>query len=380
MKYREFGKCGFKVSALGFGCMRLPIINADEKQIDEKKAISLIRYAIDNGVTYIDTAYPYHKGSSEIVVGKALKDGYREKVKLATKLPTWLTNTYGDFDKYLDEQLERLQTSNIDMYLLHALDKTRWNKLLELDIFRFIKSALSDGRIKQIGFSFHDKIDVFKEIIDAYDWDFCQIQYNFLDDNYQAGTEGLEYAAKKGIGIVIMEPLKGGRLSKTPPISVKRQWSKTEVDKTPAEWALRWVWNHSEVTTLLSGMNSMEQIIENIKTSESALPNSLSEKDLELINNVKLQYNELIKVQCTACGYCMPCPVGVDIPKNFAILNEASMYNEHDKQSHAYNNDLTLKQRAISCIECGKCETLCPQHIEIRKHLKEVDLEMKSIT
>jgi len=378
MKYRGFGKCDFKVSALGFGCMRLPIINTDEKQIDEEKAISLIRYAIDNGVTYIDTAYPYHKGSSELVVGKALKDGYREKVKLATKLPTWLTNSYGDFDKYLDEQLEKLQTNHIDVYLLHALDKERWDKLLELDIFKFVKSALSDGRIKQIGFSFHDKLDTFKEIVDAYDWDFCQIQYNFLDDNYQAGTEGLEYAAKKGMAVVIMEPLKGGRLAKTPPIFVKKQWSKTEVEKTPAEWALRWVWNHPEVTTVLSGMNSMEQIIENMKTADTAIANSLSAKDLALIQNVKLQYNELIKVQCTACNYCMPCPVGVDIPKNFALLNEASMYNEYDTQSHAYNKDLTLKQRAVSCVECGKCETLCPQHLEIRKHLKEVNVAMNN--
>lgn len=377
MKYREFGKCDFKVSVLGFGCMRLPIINADEQQIDLEKAIPLIRYAIDNGVNYIDTAYPYHKGSSEIVVGKALKDGYREKVKLATKLPTWLTNSYEDFDKYLNEQLEKLQTDHIDMYLLHSLDKEGWDKLLELNIFKFIESALSDGRIKQIGFSFHDKLDTFKEIVDAYNWDFCQIQYNFLDDNYQAGTEGLEYAANKGMAIVVMEPLKGGRLSKTPPISVKELWRKTEVDKTPAEWALRWVWNHPEVTTVLSGMNSMEQIIENIKTAETALPNSLSEKDLALINNVKSQYNELIKVQCTACGYCMPCPTGVDIPRNFAILNEASMYNEYDIQSHIYNNDLTLKQRAVSCVECGKCETLCPQHLEIRKHLKEVNEVMK---
>lgn len=378
MKYREFGKCDFKVSALGFGCMRLPIINDDEKQIDEEKAISLIRFAIDNGVNYIDTAYPYHKGSSELVVGKALKDGYREKVKLATKLPTWLTNSYGDFDKYLDEQLEKLQTDHIDMYLLHALDKERWDKLLELDIFKFVKSALSDGRIKQIGFSFHDKLDTFKEIIDAYDWDFCQIQYNFLDDNYQAGTEGLEYAAKKGMAIVIMEPLKGGRLSKTPPILVKEQWDTTEVTKTPTEWALRWVLNHTEVTTVLSGMNSMEQIIENMNTSDTALPNSLSAKDLGIIHNVKGQYNELIKVQCTACNYCMPCPTGVDIPKNFAMLNEASMYDEYDTQSHAYNNDLTLKQRAVSCVECGKCETLCPQHLEIRKHLKEVNVAMNN--
>jgi uncharacterized protein len=373
MKYRKFGKCDFKVSALGFGCMRLPIINADEKQIDVEKAIPLIRYAIDNGVNYIDTAYPYHKGNSEIVVGKALKDGYREKVKLATKLPTWLTNSYEDFDKYLNEQLEKLQTDHIDMYLLHALDKERWDKLLELNIFKFIESALNDGRIKQIGFSFHDKLDTFKEIVDAYDWDFCQIQYNFLDDNYQAGTEGLEYAANKGMAVIVMEPLKGGRLSKTPPISVKELWSKTEALKTPAEWALRWVWNHPEVTTVLSGMNSMEQIIENMKTAETALPNSLSEKDLALINNVKSQYNELIKVQCTACGYCMPCPAGVDIPRNFAILNEASMYNEYDRQSHVYNSDLALKQRAVSCVECGKCETLCPQHLEVRKHLKKVN-------
>jgi predicted aldo/keto reductase-like oxidoreductase len=378
MKYREFGKCDFKVSTLGFGCMRLPIVNKDDKQIDEEKAIALIRYAIDNGVTYIDTAYPYHKGSSEIVVGKALKDGYREKVKLATKLPTWLTHTYEDFDKYLDEQLGKLQTDHIDMYLLHALDKERWDNLLKLDIFKFVRSALSDGRIKQIGFSFHDKLDTFKEIIDGYDWDFCQIQYNFLDDNYQAGTEGLEYAAKKGMGIVIMEPLKGGRLAKNPPIAVKEKWAMAEVKKTPAEWALRWVLNRPEVSTILSGMNSMEQISENMQTSDVALPNSLSQKDLALIENVKGEYNELIKVQCTACNYCMPCPAGVDIPKNFALLNDASMYDEYEAQSKTYNNDLTLKQRAVSCVECGKCEKLCPQHLEIRKHLKEVNLAMKN--
>jgi predicted aldo/keto reductase-like oxidoreductase len=376
MKYRKFGKCDFEVSSLGFGCMRLPIINADEKQIDEEKAIALIRYAIDNGLDYIDTAYPYHKGSSELVVGKALKGGYREKVKLATKLPTWLTNSYEDFDKYLNEQLEKLQTDHIDMYLLHALNKKSWANLLKLDIFKFIESALNDGRIKQIGFSFHDDLGTFKEIVDAYAWDFCQIQYNFLDVNYQAGTEGLEYAASKGMAIIVMEPLKGGKLSQSPPISIKELWSSAKTPRTPAEWALRWIWNRPEVTTILSGMNSMEQITENIKTADSSLPNLLSKEDLDLVNKVKLQYNDLIKVQCTACNYCMPCPAGVNIPKNFTLINEASMYNEYDKQSLAYNN-LTLKERAVSCVFCGKCEILCPQHLEIRKHLKEVDKALK---
>lgn len=373
MQYRKFGRTDFKVSALGFGCMRLPTVNGNAKHIDEIKAINLIRYAIDMGVNYIDTAYNYHGGNSEIIVGKALKNGYREKVKLATKLPSWLPNTYEDFDKYLNEQLAKLQTDHIDMYLLHTLKKKYWDKIVELGIFKFIDCALKDGRIKYIGFSFHDKISVFKEIVDAYDWNFCQIQYNFLDEYHQAGTAGLKYASNKGIPIVIMEPLKGGRLAKTPPIPVKEVWDKAEVNKTPAEWALRWVWNHPEVTTVLSGMNEMQQVKENMEIAETALPNTLSKADLELIDNAKLKYKELVKVPCTSCGYCMPCPAGIDIPTNFSLLNLASMYDEYDIQSNIYNNVLDLKKRAVSCIECGKCELICPQHIQIRKHLKEVN-------
>lgn len=373
MQYRKFEKYDFEVSALGFGCMRLPTVNGDVNHIDEIKAINLIKYAIDMGVNYIDTAYKYHNGNSEIVIGKALKDGYREKVKLATKLPSWLPDTYEDFDKYLNEQLVKLQADYIDMYLLHSLRKKYWDKIVELGIFKFIDSALKDGRIRHIGFSFHDEVSVFKEIIDAYDWDFCQIQYNFLDEYYQAGAEGLKYAYNKGIPIVIMEPLKGGRLAKTPPIPVMEVWEKAEVKKTPAEWALRWVWNHPEVTAVLSGMNEMQQIKENIEIAETALPNTLSKEDLKLIDNAKLKYKELVKVQCTSCGYCMPCPAGVDIPANFSLLNQASIYDEYDIQSNIYNNVLTLNQRAVSCIECGKCELICPQHIQIRNHLKEVN-------
>lgn len=372
MQYRKFGKADLTVSALGFGCMRLPMVSGEGNHVDEIKAIEYIRYAIDRGVNYMDTAYSYHNGNSEIIIGKALKDGYREKVNLATKLPSWLVNTYEDFDKYLNEQLAKLQTDYIDMYLLHTLNKNYWDKIVGLGVFKFIERALKDGRIKYIGFSFHDKIDVFKEIVDAYDWDFCQIQYNFLDEYYQAGVEGLKYAANKGIPIVIMEPLKGGRLAKTPPISIKKVWEKAEVKRTPAEWALRWVWNHPEVTVVLSGMSEMQQIIENIEVAETALPNALSKVEMKLIDDVKLKYKELVKVQCTSCGYCMPCPAGVDIPENFSLLNEASVYDEYDIQSNIYNNVLDLKQRAVSCVECGKCELLCPQHIEIRKYLKEV--------
>jgi len=373
MQYRKFGETGFNASALGFGCMRLPCINGDDKQIDEEKAIRLIRYAVDHGVNYIDTAYKYHGGNSEIIVGKALKDGYREKVKLATKLPTWLVESYEDFDKILNDQLKKLDTDNIDMYLLHQLNKKVWSKMVNLGVFKFIEAAKKDGRIKHIGFSFHDELNLFKEIIDTYDWEFCLIQYNYLDEYHQAGTEGLKYAAKKGLAVLIMEPLKGGRLAKAPPMPVKEIWEHSNVKRTPAEWGLRWVWNHPEVTTVLSGMNEFEQVRENIEIVEKALPNSLSEKDIELINLVKLKYRELVKVQCTSCNYCMPCPAGVNIPSNFSYYNQASMYDEYVEQSNAYYNNMDLKQRAASCIACGKCETQCPQHIEIRKHLKEID-------
>lgn len=379
MKYRRFGKYNFKISALGFGCMRFPTIDGDEGKIDEDKAISMLRYAIDNGVNYIDTAYPYHKGTSEITVGKALKDGYRDKVKLATKCPVWLIKTQDDFDTYLNEQLEKLQTDHIDMYLLHALSKDRFNNLKNLHFDKFLDKALSDGRIKYAGFSFHDDLDVFKEIVDSYPWSFCQIQYNFMDVNYQAGSEGLKYAASKDLAVVIMEPLKGGKLAKTPPKEVQEVWSSNDIERSPAEWALKWIWNHPEVTTILSGMSTMEQVVENINIADTATASSLTSHELELVDIAKEKYNQLIKVDCTACQYCMPCPFNVNIPGNFSLYNSAHMYNDAKNLSKLYNENTPENNRAGSCKECGACEAKCPQKLPIRKHLKEVHQYFTSI-
>jgi predicted aldo/keto reductase-like oxidoreductase len=378
--YRTFGKTNEKVSALGFGCMRLPIINGDTTKIDEEKAIEMIHHAIDEGVNYIDTAYPYHGtgmghgGESEPFVGRALKGGYREKVNLATKLPSWAIKTREDMDKYLNEQLERLQTDRIDFYLVHALNANTWANLKRLGINEFLDSAIKDGRIRYAGFSFHDKLDVFKDIVDYYDWSFCQIQYNYLDEDFQAGTNGLQYAANKGLGVVIMEPLRGGKIVRNLPEAVINTFDKSEIKRSPAEWALRWVWNHPEVSVVLSGMNVMDNVTENLRVASEALPNSLTEKELEIMDNVKKAFKERIKVNCTACEYCMPCPSGVNIPKNFSVYNEYNIFvtPNTEKELKARYNVVPQEERADKCVECGKCESHCPQAIKIRQELKNV--------
>lgn len=376
MLYRNFGKTNEKVSILGFGCMRLPLLpGGDATQIDEEKSIELVRSAIDRGVNYIDTAYPYHGtgmgqgGASEPFVGKALKDGYREKVKLATKLPSWLIQTRSDMDKYLNEQLQRLQTDHIDFYLVHALNRKDWERLKENGIDEFLDSAIKDGRIKYAGFSFHDKLDLFKEIVDYYDWSFCQIQYNYLDEEFQAGTEGLKYAAERGLGITIMEPLRGGKLVNNLPQEAKDAFNEGDIKRTPAEWALKWIWNHPEVSVILSGMNSMDQITENIKVASETESNSLTEKELKLIDKVNNIIKNKVKVSCTACEYCMPCPAGVNIPGCFTAYNNYSMFGKDE----VYNMMLKPRnQLASNCVECGKCEAHCPQGIPIRQELKKV--------
>ena len=370
MQYRNFTKDNIKVSVLGFGCMRFPILDNDSSKIDEEKTIEMLRYAIDNGVNYIDTAYNYHQGNSEYVVGKALKDGYREKVYLATKLPVWKVESYEDFNDLLDEQLKKLDTDYIDFYLMHALNKERWDKIKNLGVLRFADEAKKSGKVKYIGFSFHDELDVFKEIIDSYDWDFCQIQLNYVDRDYQAGEEGLKYAYNKGISVVIMEPIKGGKLT-NPSEEIKSIWDSYEEKRTPAEWALRWVLNHREVSVVLSGMNNIEQVKENIKTVSNAKANSLSEEELKLIDKVTDVYNEKIKVGCTGCEYCLPCEQGVSIPDIFQIYNDLYAFGTEENSKKAYSSFIEKGIDASKCIECGRCEAACPQNIEIIKYLKD---------
>ncbi|OOO65435.1 aldo/keto reductase [Clostridium tepidum] len=372
MLYRKFGKTDEEVSILGFGCMRLPILNNDSSKIDEKKAIKQIRYAIDNGVNYIDTAYPYHEGASELIVGKALKDGYRERVKLATKLPSWLIKNREDMDRYLDKQLKKLQTDHIDFYLLHALNKADWEVLKNNRVFDFLDKAIKDGKIKYAGFSFHDELSLFKEITNAYNWSFCQIQYNFIDENYQAGIKGLKYASQKGMAVVIMEPLRGGNLARIVPEDIKKIWNKAPIKRSPAQWGFRFLWNYPEVTVVLSGMEKMDHIKENIKEANIGYANSLTKKELELINEVKQIYLDRIKVDCTNCRYCMPCPFGVNIPKNFKYLNMSSLYKDIKGEKRKYLIYLTKKEKASNCKKCGKCEEACPQNIKIRNMLEEV--------
>jgi predicted aldo/keto reductase-like oxidoreductase len=372
MLYREFGKTGEKVSILGFGAMRLPIIGKDEKNINESEAIKQIRHSIDKGVNYIDTAYPYHGGMSEPLVAKALKNGYREKVKLATKLPSWEIKQPEDMDRILNEQLKKLETDYIDFYLLHALNKNVWKILKENKVFEFLNRAKKDGRIKYAGFSFHDELTLFKEIVDASDWDFCQVQYNYMDEDYQAGREGLEYAAAKGMGIVVMEPLRGGYIVRNIPDEIQQIWKAAGVNWTPAQWALKFVWNHPAVNVVLSGMNAISQIDENVAAADGSYPKSLTEKQLERIYKVRDIYRSRIAVNCTSCKYCLPCPYGVAIPSCFELLNNAAMFDNPAEASRVYNLQMKGDRAASNCRECGVCEEKCPQNIEIRKKLKEV--------
>jgi len=374
MLYRKFGKTNEQVSILGFGCMRLPLMSGGvAANINIAESSRLIRYAIDQGVNYIDTAYPYHgtgmgsAGQSEPVVGRILRDGYREKVKLATKLPSWLVHCRKDMDKFLDEQLKRLETDNIDFYLVHALNKSSWKNLRDLGIGGFLEQAIRDGRIRYAGFSYHDEPENFNAIVDGFDWSFGQIQYNYMDEEFQAGRNGLEYAAKQGLGITIMEPLRGGKLAQNIPESVQSAFNKAEKQRKPADWALSWIWNHPEVSTLISGMNSMDQVKENIQAACLATEGSFTAEDNQVIDKVKTIYRQRIRVDYTACGYCMPCPSGVNIPGCFDYYNNHHMFGKEENYRF-----LKPDQRASACTECGACEAHCPQSLPIPELLKEV--------
>jgi len=366
------------VSILGFGAMRLPLVGGTEKPtdsfdpartIDEEETARMIEYAIRYGVNYFDAAYNYHGGKSEVVLGKILKP-HRDRVIIATKLPVFLVKERGDFDRFLDEQLRRLQTPCLDFYLLHGLNAKTWESSKGMDVLPFLDRAKSGGRVRHVGFSFHDTLAVFKEIADAYDWTMCQIQYNYLDEQYQAGKEGLKYAASRGIGVAVMEPLRGGKLARVPP-TVERLLDSSVEKRRPAEWGLRWAWNHSEVATVLSGMSTLDQVQENIRFAEEGRADSLSADDLAIVRRARKAYRRLLKVDCTGCAYCMPCSSDVNIPMNFSLYNDVMTFSDPTGVM-VYNAFMLPEQRASACVDCGECEEKCPQHIPIREELKKV--------
>lgn len=368
MKYRS-DKYGNPISILGFGCMRF---TSKGVKLDFEKAEKEILAAYNDGVNYFDTAYIYN--GSESLLGEVLeKNNIRDKVNIATKLPQYMIKTREDIDKYFEEELKRLRTNHVDYYLMHMLNDVKsWERLKSLGIDEWINQKKKAGQIKQIGFSYHGNSDMFCKLIDSYDWDFCQIQYNYLDEHSQAGRTGLDYAYSKGIPIIIMEPLRGGRLVNGLPEKARRLFEKYEIKRTPAEWAFKWLWNQKEIMCVLSGMNSLEMVKENTKTASVAEVGDLTENDEELLKKVVEAINEKMKVPCTGCRYCMPCPQKVDIPGTFSAYNK--LYTDGKfvalkeyLMCTAMRKDSTA---ASNCISCGKCEMHCPQGIEIRKELK----------
>jgi len=377
VKYRRFGKLDWEVSALGFGAMRLPVIGGDRGKIDEVESLKMVRYAFDHGVNYIDTGYPYHAGSSERFVGRALKDGYREKVKLATKMPMRLVNSRKDLDRIFNEQLDKLQTDRIDFYMFHGVNRDRWLKIVEVNALDWAEKEMASGRISYLGFSFHDTYEVFREVLDGYgSWTFCQIQYNYVDaesSHRTPGTRGLKYAASKGLAVVVMEGIQGGNLAVTPPEEIQAIWDEAENHRTPAEWALQWLWNKPEISVVLSGMSTMNQMIENVESANRSEPNTLPAEELSLITRVRSKIFEHGFIGCTGCQYCQPCPQDVAIPDILALYNE--YYTKRDDSStqqelkNKYRTSITPERGAGLCVQCGECEDKCPQQLPIRNLL-----------
>ena len=389
MQYRTVPKNGDRLSALGYGTMRLPLRtkeagqSVEPEQVDETRAIRQIKSAIDSGVNYFDTGYLYRNGESESVLGKALADGYRDRVKIADKLPPTLVDSREDMDRFLDIQLRRLDTDCIDYYMLLYLDPKLWIKMIDLGVFEFLETAQQAGKIKNIGFSFHGNPETFREIVNCYDWTFCQIQYNILDEENQAGTEGLRYAASKNLAVMIMEPLRGGMLAQNLPESVRAIYDSTETSRSPAAWALRWVWDHPEVTVVLSGMNDDRHIQENTRICEDALPGSLTGDERATTDEAATSFKKLIKVNCTQCGYCLPCPQGVNIPACFLLYNQYHMHNTKDTTRKLYITRLIKSDdtpsNASLCQDCGTCLSGCPQSIDIPKELKNVARDLEEL-
>ncbi len=376
MIYRTNPRNQEQLSILGYGCLRF---SRKGTSIDQEKAEQEMRIAIEHGVNYFDTAYTY--GGSEVCLGKFLAKGYRDKVHIATKLPHYYIKKEDDIERYFREQLERLQTDHVEYYLMHMLnDIAAWERLQSLKITEWIANKKAQGQIQNIGFSFHGNTDNFLKILEAYDWDFCQIQYNYMDEHSQAGRKGLVRAHEKGMPVIIMEPLRGGRLVQGLPKSAVKLLEREEPRRSPAEWGLRWLWNQPEVTVVLSGMNDASQVEENVRIASQTEAGCMDKNEMEVIEKVKAEIIHCMKVPCTGCGYCMPCPGGVDIPGCFSAYN--TRYTDSWFQGmKAYVMCTTLKTNptnASKCLKCGKCEQHCPQSIAIRKELEQVKKHMEN--
>ena len=379
MQYRTIPKTGDEISALGFGAMRLPMKNG---KIDREEASKLIYHAIDSGVNFIDTAYLY--GDSESFLGEVLQGEYKDKVKICTKLPTINVRKYEDMEEILDEQLKRLQRDSIDYYLMHAVDLKSMNRLLKRDLIKFIGKAKREDKIRHVGFSYHGPKEEFPILIDGYDWDVVMVQYNYFDENVQASMEGIEYAASKGIGVLVMEPLKGGILAGRMPSEAEEIFKKANPDKSTARWAMEWVLNNRNITCVLSGMGNMEQLNENLDVADKVTPLSLTFEEMETVELVKRVMRNSLKINCSTCGYCMPCPKGVNIPECFKIYNEKYLFdhkgfiNQSFMDYYQYVGGIMGSSgNAGKCNGCGKCLRKCPQKLDIIKELKRVKKEFE---
>jgi len=378
-----------KLSALGFGCMRLPAPKGRHasmfSSIDKEKAAKQIRHAIDRGVNYLDTAYPYHAGASESFLGEyVLKDGYREKVNIATKLPCMTINKKESIEEIFNKQLKKLQVDYIDYYLLHSLSGSVWDKMLSLDVLNFMDNIRKQGKIRHMGFSFHGSKEDFKKIVDGYSWEFAMVQFNILDEHAQASIDGIKYAHGKGLGIIVMEPLRGGSLAGKIPGEALKIYDNAPIKRSPADWALRWVLNHPEVTVVLSGMNNEDHVNENIKVASEALPNSFTNNELTIIDNFKTAYLNSMQVGCTGCAYCMPCPEGINIPNAFLNLNSYHISSKLEaKMFHILNAGVqTIDGKphwTKTCSNCGECEKMCPQGIKIREAFRLVQKDLEGL-
>ena len=389
MVKRVVKRNGDEIFPLGIGAMRLPTKN---NSIDRERAQEFILYAIENGANYVDTAYAYHGGESESFLGDILSltgaDGvkYRDKVKLSTKLPSWMVRSREDMDAFLNEQLRKLQTDFIDYYYVHSVDLSTILRLKDLGLYEFLESARNDGKIVNIGFSYHGSPNEFNTLIDDFPWDMVLVQYNYLDVNAQAGIRGIQYAYENDIAVFVMEPLKGGLLAGELPKEVETLFSSVDSNKSSVDWALSWVFNQKEITCVLSGMGSLDQMKENMAIAERVEIGSLSDDEMDVLDKVQGIFNSMMKINCTGCGYCLPCPKGVNIPDCFNVYNEKYLFNKKafGVLPHAMVNyymvvgGITNKQASAGlCNHCGRCKRLCPQSLDIPNELDRVKSEFE---